>query len=116
MYLLGSSSTPILHQPNCSFTPSLHLKGWTSLGAGDSVLCLMPLGQALSQLPVRDEQGVVAVQASSSVCFAGKLNTVLKHTHTHTRPPQGAFLAKYFCSCHLPVQSKYHSSPGAAAY
>lgn len=84
-------------------------KGQTALGTRDSVLCLMPLGQASSQLRVRMEHSVVAVQSSSSVyvlCWETQ-NSSYTHTPPHPPPPpRRVFLAKYFCSCHLQVQSE----------
>lgn len=119
-YLLGSARTHA-HTFSTSQTKFSHLlhtcKGWTAPGTGDSVLCLMPLGQASSQLHVRTEHGVVARQSFSSVYVLCWETENSSNTHTHTHPPtRRLVLAKYFCSCHLPVQSKYSSSTGAASY
>lgn len=95
-YLLGSARTHA-HTFSTSQTKFSHLlhtcKDWTAPGTGDSVLCLMPLGQASSQLHVRTEHGVVARQSFSSVyvlCWETE-NSSNTHTHTHT-PPEGSFL------------------------
>lgn len=82
------------HTFSTSQTEFSHLlctcQGWNSLGTSDSVLCLMPLGQALSQLPVRGSRvWWLYRHLPLSVCFAEKLNTVLKHTHTYETTRRG---------------------------
>lgn len=118
-HLLGSARTHA-HTFSTSQTEFSHLlcscKGWIALGVGNSILCLMPLGQASSQLHVRKEHSMVAVQSSSVYVLCWQTQNS-SNTHTHTqKTTRRVFLDKYFCSCHLSVQSKHDSSTGTASY
>ena len=98
-YLLGSARTHA-HTFSTTQTECHTSKGWTALGTGDRVLCLMPLVLASSQLHVRKEHSVAAVQWYSSVymlCWEiqNSSNThthIRMHIHIHKRPPEGSFL------------------------
>lgn len=113
-YLLGSAGTHA-HTFSTSQTEFSHLlrtcKGWAALGAGDSVLCLVPLGQASSQLHVGKEHSVVAVQSSSSVyvlCWETQ-NSSNTHAHAHTHAHTQDHQKGLFCQILLllsPASSK----------
>lgn len=90
MYLLGSSSTPVLHQPNCSFTPSLHLQGLNFLGCWWQ--CPLPdaLGPGIIPAPCQGRAGCGGCAGIFLCVLCWETEHSIKtHTHPHKTTPRG---------------------------
>lgn len=90
MYLLGSSSTPVLHQPNCSFTPSLHLQGLNFLGCWWQ--CPLPdaPGPGIIPAPCQGRAGCGGCAGIflCVLCWETEHN-IKTHTHPHKTTTRG---------------------------